>query len=367
MSVYALILAGGAGTRFWPASRVKRPKQLLPLTGSRPLIVETIDRILPLTGGWERIFIASGTSVADATRAMLPDLLAENLLVEPIARNTAPCIAWAASTIARLDPYGVVIVLPSDHHIEDNDAFRAALAAAVESAKGGTITTIGLAPTRPDTGFGYIEVAEELGATGTAPKPVDVVRFTEKPTREIAETFVAGKKHLWNGGMFIFRARDMVAAVERHMPDWAAELRLLDDAAAGGTESEILATAFSRAPSVSIDYAIMEKMERLAVVPATIGWSDVGSWEAAAALVGKDEAGNAGPKSSVFVDAERNYVVDLTTKGKTTREKVIALVGVHDLCVVETDDALLIVPRSSCQDVKLVVDALKARGDTDHV
>ena len=222
MSVYALILAGGAGTRFWPASRARRPKQLLPLASESPLIVETIERILNLVGGWKNVFIASGTAVAAPTLEMLPQLPKNNLLVEPTPRNTAPCIAWAAATIARIDPDAVVVVLPSDHHIEKTDAFRAALDLAIATAQNGTITTIGLTPTRPDTGYGYIELSDGSGAVR------DVARFTEKPNRETAEGFVRGKKHLWNAGMFIFRAKDMLHAVETHLPLLADGLRKLD-------------------------------------------------------------------------------------------------------------------------------------------
>ncbi len=359
MSVYALILAGGAGTRFWPASRARRPKQLLPLASESPLIVETIERILNLVGGWKNVFIASGTAVAAPTLEMLPQLPKNNLLVEPTPRNTAPCIAWAAATIARIDPDAVVVVLPSDHHIEKTDAFRAALDLAIATAQNGTITTIGLTPTRPDTGYGYIELSDGSGAVR------DVARFTEKPNRETAEGFVRGKKHLWNAGMFIFRAKDMLHAVETHLPLLADGLRKLDAAASLGREAEELAGLFPTLPSVSIDVGVMEKLERLAVVPADLGWSDIGSWEAAAALAPKGTGDNHGPDGTVYVDSARNHVVDLRSAGQGTK-RVIALVGVSDLVIVETDDALLVVPRDRSQDVKLVVDALKARGDGSY-
>lgn len=359
MSVYALVLAGGAGTRFWPASRSRRPKQLLPLAGEAPLIVETISRVLHIVGGWEKIFIASGTAVADPTREILPELPERNLLVEPAPRNTAPCIAWAAATIARIDPEAVVMVLPSDHHIENRQAFQTAIETAIESARKGVITTIGLTPTRPDTGYGYIEIAEGSGPVRR------VVRFTEKPNREKAEEFVKGGRHLWNAGMFFFKAGDMLRAIEEHLPELAAGLKLLDAAAAAGAEHEALAKVFPSLPSVSIDFGVMEKMSDLAVVPADIGWSDIGSWEAAAELTPKGDLGNAGPEGTVFIEAQGNHVVDLRT-AHPEKKRVIALVGVSDLVVVETDDALLIVPRERSQDVKHVVDALKSRGDTHY-
>ncbi len=359
MSIYALVLAGGAGTRFWPASRARRPKQLLPLATEAPLIVDTISRVLHIVGGWEKVFIASGTAVAEPTREMLPELPERNLLVEPAPRNTAPCIAWAAATIARIDPNAIVMVLPSDHHIEKQDAFQAALEAAIASARSGVITTIGLTPTRPDTGYGYIEVAEGEGPVRR------VARFTEKPNREKAEEFVRGGRHLWNAGMFIFRAGDMLRAIDRHLPELAEGLRVLDAAAEAGAEHEALAKVFPSLPSVSIDFGVMEKLDELAVVPADLGWSDIGSWEAAAELSPKGDLGNAGPDGTVFVEAEGNHVVDLRSP-HGDKKRVIALVGVKDLVVVETDDALLIVPRERSQDVKHVVDALKSRGDTHY-
>jgi mannose-1-phosphate guanylyltransferase len=175
--VRAVILAGGAGTRFWPASRAARPKQLLALTGSEPMLRETISRVLPLTGGWPSIYVAGGRATEAATRSLLPELPAHNLLVEPMPRNTAPCIAWATAVIARTDPDAIVVVLPSDHHISDVPGFRRALDLAVESARGGAITTLGIRPTRPDTGFGYIELGDGEGPV------VEVVRFTEKPDK----------------------------------------------------------------------------------------------------------------------------------------------------------------------------------------
>ena len=357
--VHALILAGGAGTRFWPASRAGRPKQLLPLLGGDALVLETARRVLPLTGGWERVLIGSGRHLAAPTAALLGELPAQNLLVEPVPRNTAPCIAWAAARVARLDPDAVVMVLPSDHHIVDLPRFREALELAVATAATGVITTIGIRPTHPETGYGYIEIDAE--AAPHAPGALAVRRFVEKPDRARAEQFLASGNFLWNAGMFFFRARDMMAALRAHLPALADGVEAL--AAAEGTEAEgeALDRIFPALPAVSIDVGVMEHLDRLAVIPGDFGWSDLGSWHSAWELAAKDAQGNAAPGGTVLVDARNNQVVDLRTAA--TAKRVMALVGVDDLVVVETDDAILVVPRSRAQDVKLVVEALRARGD----
>jgi len=361
--VFTLILAGGAGTRFWPASRRIRPKQLLPLCGDEPMILETARRLLPVCGGWDRLLVASGKHLADATREALPELPTTNLLLEPVPRNTAPCIAWAAATVARRDPDAVLVVVPSDSTIGDVDAYRAALDAAVASAQTGRITTIGIRPTHPETGYGYIELETPFDWKPPT-RAVDGERFVEKPDRAKAEVFVAGGRHLWNAGMFIFRVRDMLGAVRKHLPELAVGIDAFDAAAKVGEEERTVDAGFGNLPAVSIDFGVMEHLEGLAVVPGDFGWSDVGSWQSAWELAEKDEKANAGPDGSIFVHAGGNYVVDLrSSEQKSARKKVIALVGVDDLVVVETDDALLVLPRGRSQDVRQVVDELKRRGE----
>jgi mannose-1-phosphate guanylyltransferase len=359
--VYAVIMAGGAGTRFWPASRELRPKQLLALAGDddETLLAATVRRLAPLVPP-ERVYIATGKRLVEATAKALPQVPRANMLAEPVPRNTAPCIGWAAATIARQDPDAVVMVLPSDHFIEDEAGFRAVLARALAGARAGFLTTIGIVPTRPETGYGYIEVGPEVqpGLTGVA-------RFVEKPDLARAQAYVDGKKHLWNAGMFFFQARVMKEAIDRFLPDLGRGLDALDRAAAESParEAASLEEIFPTLPSISIDHGVMEKAPRLAVVEGSFGWNDVGSWQSAWELAEKDADGNALPPGGVTVDARGNLVSDRTTGAGAGVKKVFALVGVSDLVVVETDDAVLIIPRERAQDVRAVVQALKTRGD----
>jgi mannose-1-phosphate guanylyltransferase len=354
--VHAVILAGGSGTRFWPASRRTMPKQLLPLAG-RPgeaLIAATVRRLEPLVMP-ERVWIATGRALADATAAALPRVPRAQILAEPVARNTAPPIGWAAAVIARQDPEAIVAVLPADHFIGDEPGFRRVIERALRAAEEGWLATVGIVPTRPETGYGYIEVGDAIGEGANA-----VARFVEKPDRQRAQQFLAGGRHLWNAGMFFFRAGVMRAAIAKHLPPLAAGLDRLDAAAATGDEARELAEVFPTMPSISIDHGVMEKAERLAVVPGSFGWNDVGSWEVAWELAARDGKGNALPEGTVAVDATNNLVVDLT---RGTPRKRFALLGVNDLVVVETEDAVLVIPRDRAQDVRLVVDALKERGE----
>jgi mannose-1-phosphate guanylyltransferase len=358
--VHALILAGGAGTRFWPASRALRPKQLLPLLGGEPLLVETVRRVLPVVGGLDRVLVATGRHLAEATMALLPDLPRSNLLVEPVPRNTAPCIGWAAAQVARAtDPARVLMVLPSDHHVADVAGYRRVLATALASASSGVVTTIGVRPTHPETGYGYIEIDGDVGSADV----LAVRRFVEKPDRARAESFLQSGRFLWNAGMFFFRAGDMMAALHAHQPALFEGVKAIAAAADSGAEAEkaALDRLFPELPAVSIDHGVMEHLSPLAVVPGDFGWSDIGSWQSAWELADKDRQGNTSTAGAIFVDAQRNHVVDLRS-GRGPK-RVIALVGVEDLVVVETDDALLVVPRARSQDVKNVVERLKERGD----
>lgn len=355
--VHAVILAGGSGTRFWPASRRLRPKQLLALAGGsdEPLIGATLRRLEPLVPP-ERVWISTGTALVGASAAALPRVPRQNFLAEPVGRNTAPCIGLATAMIARTDPDAIVAVLPADHTIADEPGFREVLERALRIAEDGWLTTVGIVPTRPETGYGYIELGEPIAAGVHA-----VARFVEKPSRARAEGFLAGGRHLWNAGMFFFRAAVMRDAIREHLPELSRGLERI--IAAGDEEERALAEIFPTLPSISIDHGVMEKAARMAVVPGDFGWNDVGSWQVTWEMSAKDPAGNALPADTIAIDAHDNLVVDRSPGQK----KRWALLGVSNLVIVETDDAVLVIPRERAQDVRLVVDALAARGEADKV
>ena len=349
-NVYAVIMAGGAGTRFWPASRNKTPKQLLPLAGKseETLLTATVRRLEPLVPP-DRVLVVTGEHLSEGTAKAVPGVKPDHILCEPAARNTAPCIAWANATIARLDPNAVVMVLPSDHFITDEKAFQGVLADAVATAERGHVTTIGIVPTRPETGYGYIEVGATLADTPGGAR--QVARFVEKPSREKAAGFVAAgpTKYLWNAGMVFFRVRDMTALLEQHVPGIAAGVAKM------GSNPASVKEVFPTLESVSIDVGVMEKAGGLAVVPGDFGWNDVGSWQSAWELAPHDANGNAIGPDDLAIDAKGNLL-------RGTSGKTIAVVGVEGLVVVETDDAILVIPRERAQDVRLIVDALKSQG-----
>lgn len=353
--VYAVVMAGGQGTRFWPLSRGKTPKQLLPLAGGEEsLLRATVRRIADLVPP-ERVLVVTGLGLRDAVLAELPELPPENVLAEPVGRNTAPCVGWAAATVARRDPAGVLAVLAADHFIRDEPGYLEVVRRAVRTAASGELVTVGIRPTRPETGYGYLEVGEPLTDGVFRAK-----RFVEKPDRARAEDFLRAGTFLWNSGMFFFRADVVLAAIERFLPQLARGLAEYDVAAKAGEEAAAVARTYATLPSVSIDTGVMERAEQVAVVPGDFGWSDVGSWTTAYELADKDAAGNALPSDAVAVDSERNYV-------RAPHGKLVALVGVADLVIVDTDDALLVMPRERAQDVRAVVDALRARGSLDKL
>ncbi len=339
---HAVIIAGGRGTRFWPRSRAHLPKQCLSLDGGRTLIQRTVDRIAPLVPP-ENVWVITGQSMADTIRAQLPAVPTANVLVEPIGRNTAPCVAWGTRVVQQqAGDDAVVFVLPADHVIADEPGFRDCLERAAEAAReSGALVTLGIRPTRPDTGFGYLEVG-----SGDAVCPVQ--RFVEKPDAETAKGYLASGRYLWNAGMFVFTVASMVAELKRQLPQlWRGVVAIVDD-------PDLLAERFARLQKISVDYGVMEGAHAVLTVPADIGWSDVGSWAAVAEHLPETPLGPGLVGRAIAVDACDNVV--------HAPEKLVALVGVSGLVVVDSGDALLVCPRDQAQRVREVVDQLEAGG-----
>jgi len=349
---YAVVMAGGSGTRFWPLSRRKHPKQLLELFGHGTLLEQTVERLQPLIPA-ERIYVYTNELVWREVCRRLPQIPRAHIVAEPASRNTAPTLGVAAHEICRRDPQGLMLVLPADHVIAKPTEFLRVLRAGCETAeREGSSVVIGLKPTRPDTGFGYVRVgACETRVAGQ--KIYRVEKFTEKPPLAVARRYVASGRYLWNGGMFIWRASTLLENFAKHQPRMADQLARL--AAAGGVRSaKTFRRLFPQFEKISIDYAIMEKISDIHSVAADIGWNDVGSWAVVYDLSAKDREANVRPERSLCLDSHGNMIV--------AKRSFVVTVGVQDLVIVETDDALLICARERSQEVGKAVQALEKAG-----
>lgn len=348
-------MAGGRGERFWPKSRNSYPKQFLSLTSDgETMIQKTVKRLMPMVD-INDVFIVTNANYVSIIKEQLPDIPAENILAEPVARNTAPCIALAAAVIASRYDDAVMMVLPSDHLIKFEDIYTDTMLHAAKVAESGeNLVTVGITPTYPETGYGYINFSA-AGNEGV----YKVERFVEKPNLEKAKEYLSSGKYLWNSGMFVWKVSTVVDNIQKFLPDiYSGYLKMKE---ASGTDSfdAVLKECFEGFAPESIDFGIMEKAENIYTLPGSFGWDDVGSWLSVEKINKTDDAGNYISGDVISIDTSRSVVCG--------NKKLIAAVGLEDIIVVDTDDAMLICSKSHTQDVKKVLEDLRRSGRTDLV
>jgi len=360
--VYALLLAGGRGTRFWPLSREEHPKQLLQLFSGHSLVEETYARIRPIIPR-ENILVATTSLLVTRLQQMFFDIPLENFISEPLPRNTAPCIALACARLLGKNKDAILIALPSDHYVVDTNAFLEIMESAVLYARKGYIVTLGITPTHPETGYGYIKFGEfEQNAFEEQQEPKHrarkVLEFIEKPDLDTAVTYLKAGRYLWNSGIFVFRCDEMMEKVKTYLPGLADLVQEVVRLEAMGAPLDTLVNIWAKMPDISIDYGVMEKAEGLVVLPASIGWSDVGTWRALRSFP-TDDKGN-------FV---RGRVVTLDSRGNVLycTSGLLCTIGCKDMVVVATKGAVLVCPIDRTQDVKGLVEELRRRGLTEYL
>jgi mannose-1-phosphate guanylyltransferase len=353
--LHAVVMAGGSGTRFWPKSRRNRPKQLLRLYGDATMLQQTVRRIAPMVPP-DRTLIITGADHAAAVREQLPEVPSENVVAEPCPRDTAPCVGLAAAIISRRDPEGTMIVMPADHVIQPVETFLKTVRAAlgVIDADPTAFVTFGVRPTRPETGYGYIERGELLGnPEGVALNRV--VQFREKPDRATAERFLEAGNFAWNAGIFLWRARTILDALATHRPAIAERLDRISEALGTSVEDEVIAREFPAMERVPIDKAVMEKAGNVRVLEVVYDWNDVGDWRALTALVSPDANGNSTQGPVLTVDTRGSIVV-------ADDGHLVATLGVEDLVVVQSAGATLIARKDQLDKLKALVEGLDKAG-----
>ena len=357
MAIHPVILSGGSGTRLWPLSRKHYPKQLLALTSDKSLLQETLERI---SGeGFEAPLVICNTehrfSVAEQVCEM--DLTVRDIILEPVGRNTAPAAAIAAMALRAIDTEATILLLPSDHLIGDRQAFMQAIKVAAVAADNEYLVTFGIKPTGPETGYGYMLNGAEISA---APGCFAVQRFIEKPDTENAAKMIAAGGHVWNSGIFLFKASAYLQELKALQPDLYAICEKSLAATSRDLDFTRLDSAvFETCPSISIDYAVMEHTRKACVVPVDMGWSDIGSWSELWKVSNKDDQGNVIIGDVIAEDTTASYI--------RTANKMIATIGISDMIIVDTGDTVLIAPKDRAQDIRLIVEKLEAQGRTEHL
>ncbi|MGN8071721.1 mannose-1-phosphate guanylyltransferase [Mucilaginibacter sp. SG564] len=356
---YAIIMAGGIGSRFWPISRSSHPKQFIDILGTgKTLIQNTYERFLKVCPK-ENIYVVTNENYTKLVKQQLPEMADGQILTEPVMRNTAPCVAYGCFKIESLNPEAVIVVAPSDQQILDEEAFVTAIEKSLETAAStDSLITLGIKPSRPDTGYGYIQYTDQAINQDFH----KVKTFTEKPTLEIAKTFIQSGDFLWNAGIFVWSAKAIVNAFGRHLPEMHeifAEARPVYNT---GDEKSYVHKAYQQCINISIDYGIMEKADNVYVLPSAFGWSDLGTWASIYDLAEKDYVGNVViPSEKVIMYDSSNCMVNVPG------EKLVILQGLHDFIVVESNNTLLICPRDQEQNVKQVVADVKAKFGTKFI
>ncbi|MBU3699270.1 MAG: mannose-1-phosphate guanylyltransferase [Candidatus Kapabacteria bacterium] len=356
MNAYAVIMAGGSGERFWPLSRTKKPKQLLRLTSERMMIEEAIDRIAPIIPP-ERILIITSRVLQQPIIDALPGLPPENVIAEPAKRNTAPCLALACSVIeARERGDALMAVLTADHFIGNVEAFRHDVTVALDHAmRNDALVTLGIPPTRPETGYGYIRMTDRA-----APSQVTkVAEFREKPTIDVAMQYLRSGEYVWNSGMFFWRTHALASAMHSVLPEVGAGIQPMTEAIASN-DMNALEAAFASQPDISIDYGVMERASNVFVVPASFPWDDVGSWDSLDRMQQQDAQGNVVQGACTVIDTNNSVIVNAHSDSH-----VVTGVGLDDMVVVVTPDATMVCPKERAQDVKLIVKTLREQGRSD--
>ncbi len=356
---YALIMAGGGGTRLWPMSRASTPKQFLPLVEDESMFRVSVTRLAPLFTP-DRIYVVAGERYASLLMQEAPEIPAENFILEPSGRDSGPAAALGIAVIHKRDPEATIALLTADHHIGDKEGFRRVLAAAYELAQSGEIVTLGITPSMPSTAFGYIRRGE-LRSTVDGLKAYTSLGFTEKPGLEKAQQFLLSGEYSWNSGMFIWRAERAIAEFARQYPSYHENMVRIAAAVDTPAYSDVLGAVWETFDKKSLDYAVMEHADRMLVIPVDIGWSDVGSWSALYEVLELDGDGNS-------LHGKAGDWVSVDTKDTLVYAgKLVVTIGVRDLVVVETDDALLICARERSQDVKVAVERLRASGKLNYL